>query len=537
MHVMLDLLIKNGLIVDGTGCKGYCADLGVKDGRIVQINKNINCEANEFIDADGLVVTPGFIDVHSHNDLVPFMEDRLKGLKLMQGVTTELVGQCGLGIVPCMESKNMLWKNYVRGVVGDTDEKWEFHDMHDYMKKISLRGLKNNYAALISHGAIKASVMGFDNSIPNGDQIRRMCEIAEDSMESGAFGMSVGLQYMPAIFSKKDELTAVCRVINKHNGILMVHLRNHDSSIINALDEILDIALASGVKLHISHMRSYNSKDLGCSAEKLINYMEKALKRGVSITFDEHLYLSGSTLMTQLFPPFVSDSGSNSMLDNLNNKRMLNRIKEELTDRSIRYAGWDNYSAVTGWDGILITSLKMEENKKYIGRSVGDISRELNMHPVDFAADLIVSEKGGVGIVTMNVFSEDDTDKLIRHPLQMVGSDSIPAGVPHPRLYGNFPLFFGKYVRQKKVLSLEEGVYKSTLLPAKTLGMKNAGELSVGKTADITIFNFDKVIGYEDYFNPAKAPEGIKYVIINGRLAVYDGRLCSKYNGRVIRYK
>lgn len=532
---MVDILIKNGLIVDGTGRTGYCADIGIKKEKIVQIGKNISCEAVEIIDAAGLTVTPGFIDVHSHNDLVPFMNDTLQGLKLMQGVTTELVGQCGLGVVPCDEKEDKLWKNYVRGVVGDPAMEWKFHNLNDYMNQISSMGLKNNFSALISHGAIKTSVMGFDNSEPSEGQLNSMCKIADDAMNQGAFGMSLGLQYMPGIFSKKDELIAMCKVIKSHNGILMVHLRNHDSTITNALNEIFDVAEISGVKLHISHLKSYNSKDLGCPAQTLIKYVERAAERGISITFDEHLYLSGSTLMTQLLPVFVAGNGTDSMLNNLKDKKILSKVKNELVNRSIRYAGWDNYSLVTGWDGILITSLKNTKNLKYIGRTVGEISKELGTHPVDFAANLIVDEQGGVGIVTLNVFSEEDTIELIKHPLQMVGSDSIPAGVPHPRLYGNFPLFIGKYVRQKKSLSIEQAIYKSTLLPAKTIGFKNIGELSIGKIADISIFDYNEIIGYEDYYNPTKKPVGIKHVILNGKLAVRDGDVCKECNGKVIK--
>lgn len=533
---MLDILIRNGLIIDGTGKPGYNGDIGIKDEKIVQIG-SLDYAAQRVIDANGLIVAPGFIDVHSHNDLVPFMDHKLQGLKLMQGVTTELSGQCGLGVVPCMEDRNGLWKNYMRGVVGDTDGEWKFQNLKDYFHQLSLRGLKNNYSSLISHGAIKASVMGFDNGIPSGEQLEKMCRIADEAMESGAYGMSLGLQYMPGVFSKKEELIALCRVIKEHNGIVMVHLRNHDSSITNALNEILEVAAASKVKLHISHLRSYNSRDLGCTGETLINHIEKAVESGIEITFDEHLYLSGSTLMTQLLPPFVTIDGTDAMVEKLKDKHVVAKIKEELIDKSVRYPGWDNYTAITGWDGILITSVKREENIKYIGRTVGEISNELGVDPVDFASVLLAAERGGVGIVTMNVFSEEDTIKLIRHPLQMVGSDSIPAGVPHPRLYGNFPLFIGKFVREKKVLTLEEAVYKATLLPAKTLGYSGIGELAVGKTADIAIFDYNNIRGYEDYRNPARAPEGIKHVIINGRHAVSNGDICKESFGKVLKFK
>lgn len=533
---MVDILITNGLIVDGTGKAAYSADIAIKDGGILKIEENICCEAKEVIDAAGLIVSPGFIDVHSHNDLVPFMDEKIQDLKLMQGVTTELVGQCGLGVVPCVESENTIWKNYIRGVVGDPDLNWNFHDLNEYMIKINSKGLKNNYAALISHGAIRTSIMGFDTRIPTDSELNEMCKLAADAMEQGAFGMSIGLQYMPGIFSTKDELVAMCKVVNNYNGIIMVHVRNHDNTIKKALDEIISVAEASGVKLHISHMRSYDSTDLGCNAESLIKFIEKAINKGLDITFDEHLYISGSTLMTQLLPPWLTDKGTDVLLEKLKDVQVLNKVKEELSNMETHYVGWDNYSGIAGWDGILITSLTKSQNVKYIGKTVGEIAKNLDMNPVDFVAQLLIEEQTGVGIITLNIFSEEDTIKLINHPLQMVGSDSIPAGIPHPRLYGNFPLFLGKFVREKKALTLEEAIYKSTFLPAKTLGLKDVGELSINKIADITIFDFNEIVGYEDYSNPAKNPVGVKHVILNGKIAVRDEIVCKGTYGKILKF-
>jgi N-acyl-D-amino-acid deacylase len=421
-------------------------------------------------------------------------------------------------------------------VVGDPGISWEFDDMDKYFAYINKAGLRNNYTALISHGAVRTHVMGFDNRKPGRDELDAMCEIVDTAMEAGAFGMSLGLQYMPAIFSSKEELTELCKVVKKYEGIVMVHLRNHDSSIVDAMDEIIAVAECSGVRLHISHMRSYNSKELGCRAGVLLEYIEKAILRGINITFDEHLYLSGSTLMTQLLPPWMTNKGSDALMAGLRDKEALEKLKYELASKETRYRGWDNYSAINGWDGILITSVKTEKNQAYIGKTVRSISEVLGMHPVDFMAELLIEEQTGVGIVTLNVFSEEDTMTLIKHPLQMTGSDSIPAGVPHPRLYGNYPLFIGKFVREKKAVSLEQAVYKCTLLPAKTLGIPDMGELSTGKRADITIFDFNEITGYEDYGNSTLPPTGVKHVILGGNFAVRDAMPCTGSFGSVIRF-
>jgi N-acyl-D-amino-acid deacylase len=531
---MTDILITNGLIVDGTKNAAYRADLAVEDGKISAIGENLDLPASKIINAEGLIVSPGFIDVHSHNDLVPFMEDKIQNLKLYQGVTTELAGQCGLGVIPCLEDESKLWKNYIKGVVGCPDIKFDFKDVEDYKNKIQGKGLKNNFAVLISHGAVRTSVMGFEAREATEDEISRMCGTVNSAMEQGAKGMSLGLQYMPGIFSSKNELVALCSVVKKYDGVVMVHVRNHDRNIINAINEVIEVAEESKVKLHISHMKSYASKVLGCPADKLIKLVEDAAKRGLRITFDEHLYLSGSTLMTQLLPPWLTENGTDVLLEKLKDKQVLEKVKKELADLSTNYKGWDNYSAIAGWNGILITSLNKANDLKYVGRTVGEIAKEQNIHPVNFVADLLVEEETGVGIVTLNIFPEDETIKLIKHPLQMVGSDSIPAGEPHPRLYGNYPFLMGKFAREKKALTLEEAVYKCTLLPARTIGLDNTGELAVGKNADITIFDFDEITGYEDYQNKTRSPKGIKYVLVNGKLAMENGIVTNGKYGRAL---
>lgn len=537
MSNLLDLLIKNGLIVDGTDKSAFYGDIGILGDRIVSIQNEIEETSRHTIDAEGLVVSPGFIDVHSHNDLVPFMEDNIQELKLLQGVTTELVGQCGLGVVPCVDKVEELWKQYVKGVVGDPGIEWNFESMKYYMELIGQKGLKNNFAVLVSHGAIRARVMGFEKSEPAIEQMNMMKTILVEALEAGALGMSLGLQYMPGIFSSHNELKVLCEVVKNYNGIVMVHLRNHDNTILSAMNEIMAVAYETKVRLHISHMRSYNSTSKGCKAELLIDLIEDGINKGIDITFDEHLYLSGSTLMTQLLPPWVTGDNKDALFYNLKDKAALEKLKKELVSTETQYLGWDNYSLITGWDGILITSTSQKENIELIGRTVLEASTMLGMEPIDFVAKLLIEERSGVGIVTMNVFSEEDTIKLIKHPLQMVGSDSIPAGVPHPRLYGNYPLFLGKFVRELGVISLEKAIYKVSLLPAKTLGLKEVGQLAVGKKADITIFDFKEITGYEDYRNSTKNPKGIKYVLINGEIAVENGRVSNRNYGKVYKNK
>lgn len=531
---MFDILIKNGFIIDGTQNHGFYGDIAIKDGLIVEIKDKINKDAKKYIDATDLIVSPGFIDVHSHNDIVPLLNKNLENVKLKQGVTTEIVGQCGLGVVPCDESINPKWKEYIKGVVGCIPETLNFSTVEEYIDQLNKIGLKNNYAMLISQGAIRTYVMGFEKKKPSENQLAEMCKILEESLKKGALGLSLGLQYIPGIFSHKEELIELCKIVKKYDGIVMIHLRNHDRTITNALMEIIDIAEESEVKIHISHMRSYNSKELGCTGKHLVDLINQYVNKGINITFDEHLYLSGSTLLTQLLPPWFTKEGNLALIENLKDNNKLEKLKEEIKNPKTIYEGWDNYALIAGWDGILLTSLNQRENLKYLGRTVGEISKEMKINPVDFIAKLLIEENLGVGIVTLNIFSEDDTIELIKDPLQMVGSDSIPAGVPHPRLYGNYPLFIGKYIRDKQAITLEEGIYKATMLPAKTLGITDRGQLQSGKIADITIFKYEDIRGYEDYFNPTREPEGIIYVIINGKIVLEDKKVTLERPGKFI---
>lgn len=531
---MLDVLIRNGLVVDGSGRPGERTNVAVQGGKIYAMNAAADAAAKLVIDAAGLVVAPGFIDVHSHNDLVPFGDAAVQELKLRQGVTTELVGQCGLGVVPSSPADGGLWQNYIKGVVGDVAGGFSFFDMADYRRQMAARGLKNNVAALVSHGALRATVMGFAPRAATEAETAQLCALAEQAFAQGALGLSLGLQYMPGIYSERAELSALAAVVARCGKLIMVHLRNHDRTMSAALREMIDIAAENGAALHISHMRSYDSAIWGCPAAELIRLIDEGEAKGIRLTFDEHLYLSGSTLLTQLLPPWLSGGPAEAMRRQLADNATRERLKRELQDPRISYPGWDNYSAVAGWDGVLLTSLTKRENRPLIGRTVAELAAEWHQDPVDVVAELLLAEGGGVGIVTMNIFSEQETLQLIRDPRQMFGSDSIPAGVPHPRLYGNYPLLFGKFVRDRRALTLEEAVYKAARLPALTIGLPERGLLETGKVADIVLFDFTAINGYEEYRNSRKRPVGIRDVIVNGQPALLNGQCCAGLPGRML---
>lgn len=536
---MYDVAIINGNIADGTGTQIYRGNIYIKDGIIKRIGAEEaghKVEAEKIIDAQGLIVSPGFIDVHSHNDLIPFISENLQELKLKQGVTTELVGQCGLGTVPCVETESDLWKQYVKGVVGDPGKNyiWNFPDFKSFITALKNKGIRNNYAALITQGAIRAAVMGFENRKADPGELEKMKSFVSEAMENGAFGISMGLQYLPGIFTDENELVELCSIVAQHDGVMMVHVRNHDYYMGEAVKEVIRIAEKSGVRLHVSHMRSYKKEKWGVNAEKLLSIIDEGIKRGVEITFDQHFYVSGSTLLTQVLPPWVTEGSAEEMVRRLSDRKVLDKLKKDYGKQDMHYSGWDDYGAIAGWDNIMITSLSREENKEFLGMTIGQIAERLGMEPVEAAAKLLISERGGINIVCLNIFSEEDIERLMKHKAQMIGSDSIPSGVPHPRLYGNFPLYISKFVRDKKVISLEEAIYKASGKPAELLRLKDRGTIEEGRIADITVFDLKNLKAYEDYKNPRKAPEGIKYVLLKGNVALNNGRTEDRKYGEML---
>jgi len=530
-----DVIIRNGLVIDGTGCcRPIQKDIAILNGVIKAVDRLTSFNAAHVIDASGMMVCPGFIDVHSHNDLVPFMDNKLQSVKLKQGVTTELAGQCGIGPAPYLEARNKDWKEYARGVIGDPGIVWNWETFRDYINDTSKQVLANNYAFLVTHGAVRAKVMGLENRTPAVEELNTMGKLVEEAMEAGAYGLSLGLQYLPGIFSTREELKKLFASVGKHQGIIMVHLRNHSHMMLDSIEEVIKIALETGTRLHVSHMRSYKRHGWGKRPEETLPLLHAANKRGLEITFDQHFYLGGSTLLTQLLPQWATQGGTAAMVERLQNKQTLSRIKEELGNKELKYAGWDDYATITGWENIIITSVNREQNKSLQGKTIAEIASMWGVHPVDAAAGLLVEEQGGVGIVMLDIFSEQDIEELMKSPYQMVGSDSIPTGVPHPRLYGNFPLYIGKYVRDKKILPIEEAIHKATLLPARLLGLKDRGILQEGKKADIAVFDFNKIMGFEDYLNPTASPKGIKYVLVDGQVAVQEGTFVGGKHGQVL---
>ena len=538
---MLDIAIIGGIVVDGTGNKPTQNDIGIKDGKIVEVAKGLSADATVLIDATNNMVAPGFIDVHSHCDLVPFMSGAIRESRIRQGVTTELIGQCGLGSAPHTETMRD-WRNYLTPILGMGPQTWDWPHFSSFLNDLTNAKKPNNLAVLIGHGAVRAQVLGLNDVSPSAKDLEAMCKIVSEGMSQGALGISYGLAYLPGIFAPKQELIALSSVVAAHNGIMMVHIRSHSRQVREGMAEVLSVAKESGVKLQISHMRSYGNRNYGITGRELLDIVEQARADGIDVTFDQHPYRAGSTLLSQILPPWAKEGGSPEIIRRLKNPQLRARLKEELNDQGPDYPGWDNFVGMVGWSNIMISSMFNDQNKWAEGQTVDqlftnkvlDQTKPLPETIIDQIAELLISEDCRSSMVVHNLFAEEDIVELLKHPFCQIGSDGIPTGKPHPRLFGTYPKFLGEYVRDKKLMPWAEGIKRITSDPALRLGLANKGFIKTGYCADLVVFEPEKIDAPEDYRNPSVFPLGLNYTLVNGQIAVAREELLTTEAGKLI---
>ncbi|TGE33524.1 D-aminoacylase [Desulfosporosinus sp. Sb-LF] len=537
---MYDIAIINGLVIDGTGNSPIQSDVGIKNGTIVEVAKTLSAKATLIIDARHKMVTPGFIDVHSHSDLVPFMSGSIRESKIRQGVTTEVVGQCGLGSAPFIDTMQD-WRNYLTPILGTGPQTWDWPKFETFMHDLSQAKKPNNLAVLLGHGAIRAQILGLENVAPSTSDLSAMCRIVDEGMSHGALGISYGLAYLPGMFATQQELIALSSVVAAHKGFMMIHIRSHSLQIRESMIEALTVAKVSGVKLQISHMRSYANRDYGISGQALLELVEQARADGVDVTFDEHPYRAGSTLLSQILPPWAKEGGSPEIVRRLKDPQLRARLKEELNNPGLDYPGWDNFVGMVGWSNIMISSVFSQQNKWTEGQTAAQLVTKIGLEKtelvheiIDQIAELLISEDSRGSMVMQNLFAEEDIIELLKHPLCQIGSDGIPTGKPHPRLYGTFPKFLGEYVRDKKIMTWAEGVKRITGDPALRLNLANKGFVKTGYSADLVVFDPENINAPEDYNNPSASPIGINYTVVNGHVSMANGEILCTSAGKLI---
>lgn len=526
----MNILIKDGMIVDGTGKERFQGDIGIKEDKIEAIGIIEESNYQLVINADEHIVCPGFIDTHSHSDLMLLLEPFIQP-KIRQGITLELLGQDGISMAPLPKPYINSWRKNIAAIDGDSDDiNWKYETTMGYLNMLDRARISQNAAYLVPHGNIRMEAMGLNNRQPTAEELQVMKNITRREMEAGAFGMSTGLVYIPCAYSDKEEITELCRIVNEYDGVFVIHQRNEADEIIDSMKEAIDIARLSGVKLHFSHFKVCGPRNWN-KIHEMLELLDKAKDEGIRISFDIYPYTAGSTMLSLLLPPWVHDGGTDMLLDRLKKQVFREKIKYDMLNG---IKGWESSYYESGPERIYISSLKGKKNLDLIGKSLMEIGRVQNKNPLDVIFDLLIEESNAVGMV---IFSgkEENMLQLLKRPEQNVCTDGILVGKPHPRLYGTFPRVLGKYVREEKVISLEEAIRKMTSQPAEVFGFYKRGVLREGNYADIVIFDPNKIIDKATYSLPNQYSEGVKTVIVNGNIVFNEDTCYSIPAGSVIR--
>ena len=523
---MADIIIRNGRIIDGAGNPWYWGDVAVSGGVISEVGE-VKDTAPVVIDAQGLCVCPGFIDMHSHPDLTLFYKE-VEDYKLRQGVTTEVGGNCGFTAAPLSDATGDDLQRYTAFITPPTGVTWEWRTFGEYLRAVEESRPATNLAPLVGQGTVRIAVMGFEERAPTEDEVWQMQGLVREAMEAGCFGISTGLIYVPGAYSSTEEIASLARVASEFGGFYATHMRNEGDNLLESIEETLTIGREASLPVQISHHKATGSSNHGKVVQSL-ELIGEARSQGMDVTVDQYPYSAASTTLQAILPPWAQEGGVDRIVARLQDPETRGVIESQMLNEKgeIRTGG------VLG--EILITSAKSEANSRFAGMTIGEISDVKNSSPVDTALNLLVEERCAVGMVIFSM-DEDDVKTVMVSPHTMIGSDGLfQLGNPHPRIYGTYPRVLGKYVREEGVLTLEEAVRKMTSFPAQRLGLHSKGVLRPRADADIVVFDPDRVIDQGTFRDPNQYPVGIEHVLVNGRVSVSKGRFTGDAAGRVVR--
>jgi N-acyl-D-amino-acid deacylase len=538
-----DLLIQNAQVIDGTGQPGYSADIAINNNRIAAIGEFAG-KARQTIYARGLTIIPGLIDPHSHADLIlplpPERQAELLRCKLAQGITSTVIGNCGLGCAPLANAEAEAILRAVNAWMTPQQVEWRWRTVGDYLARIAENGLALNIATLAPHGPIRVSAMGLAKGRPTRTQLRRMRAIVEQAMRDGALGLSTGLIYPPGMYSDAAELQALAAVVAAHDGIYTSHIRGSSDTLLAAVRELLDVGRATGVRVHHSHNEAVGRAHWH-KIDRVLAMEEQAEREGVRISFDMFPYTAAATMMIALYPPWALEGGVDCLLERLQDGKTRKRIEHDIARGKTAGPAWHNLARATSWGAICIGYVASRKNKRYENRSLLELGRLTGKTPFDAVSDLLIEERGQVSMLIFEVTGEREERALLskyaRHRLCAFCSDAedYGRGLPHPAAYGAFARILARFVREDETLSLAEAVRRMTSYPAALFGLKDRGVIRPGAYADLVIFDPQRVRDHASFAKPRRLATGIHTVLVNGRLAVEDGRSKNDLPGMVIK--
>jgi dihydroorotase/N-acyl-D-amino-acid deacylase len=528
-----DLLIRGGRIVDGSGRTGYAGDVAIKGDRIAAIGNLSRATAARVIDAQGLVVAPGFIDMLGQSETYLLIDPRAMS-KVMQGVTTEITGE-GESIAPINERQIREQEEFLRRYNLTID--WRTIDQ--YFRRLEKQGSGVNLGTFVGATQVREYVIGYDDRQPTAPELEQMKKLVGEAMLDGALGLSSSLQYVPARFAKTAELVELAKAARQFGGIYATHQRSEANTIDSSLDEVFEIAKRAQIPVEIWHLKTAYKNNWG-RMPHVLNRIKQAREQGLDITADIYPYIAGSTALSASLPPWALEGGTERMLTRLRDPQTRQRLKKEISEAQTT---WENiYLGSGGPSGVLVSSVVNRELESLQGKRISEIAVEQKKDPLDTVFDLILADNAQTGAIYF-MMSEDDMRAAMQAPFVSFCTDSgsratdgpLAGSKSHPRGWGSYPRILGRYVRDEKLLSLETAIHKASGAPAARVGLRDRGLLREGFFADITIFDAGKIIDRATFEMPNQYPGGIEYVVVNGKISVDKGQRTAALAGRVLR--
>src|SRR5262245_38729636 len=528
---MLDLKIEGATVIDGTGATGSRADVGVRDEMIVAVGDLSRERAARVLNASGRVLAPGFIDMHSHSDWRLWGNRRAES-KIRQGVTTEVVGNCGFSPAPTSTTFLEEMRRFALYVPTGMDFSWR--SVGDYLNAFDRGGSALNIVQLVGHGTLRVAAMGFARRAPAPAELTAMQRMLGDAMEEGAWGLSTGLIYAPGSYAATEEIVALARVAARQRGFYASHIRGEGATLLAAVSEAIRIGREGDLPVQISHVKAAGRPNWGKVAEAL-EVIDAARAEGLDVMADVYPYTASSTTLRTLLPDWALEGGIDAMLKRLADPVERARIRRDVEAPSAGQSLLDRI----GWENVMVASCTRRKDAE--GKRISEIAAERAIDPLDASLELIVDE-GGKGYMILFQLDERDLRRALAHPAVMIGSDGsalapygeLATGKPHPRSYGTFPRVLGEYAREQRVLTLPQAIHKMTQLPARRLGLKDRGVVAVGARADLVVFDARRVADRATYQEPHQYPTGIEQVLVNGRFVIKDGQHTGSLPGRLL---
>ena len=525
-----DLLIKGGQVFDGSGAASAELDVAIHNERIVQMGRNLDVSAQRTIDARGLVVCPGFIDIKTHSDFTLPINPKAES-KVRQGVTTEIIGHCGFSVAPCLPGKVKLLADYL-----NPSAPWlPFREMafKEYLDTFPRTSV--NAGMLVGHNTLRLMAMGMEQRAPNAQEMNHMKQMLTEGLEAGALGMSSGLFTSPGSYAQMDELQSLAQILESHGASYFTHLRDESAGVLQALEEAIEIGRTSKIHVQVVHFKCSGIDNWG-KTHQAIEMMNKARQEGVAIDCDAYPYTAGSNPLKNILPQWVQAGGVQSMLERLKTQECRDKIRQD-----IEKDGLNNWGRIESWDAVRISITP--HLPEFAGKTIAQLAQEKGTDPINALCDFLIDDQGATRVLITSI-SESDIVNLIASEKVLVGSDGncvadygvVSQGMPHPRFYGTFPRVLGRYVHRQQVTSLAHAIHKMTGASARALGFKDRGLLREGLFADVTLFEPDVFLDLSSYEEPHRYPQGNKTtVIVNGVVVVENSTHTGALPGKVLK--